>query len=199
MAKGLKVGDAVTVRKEIRLAQKSEAYQAGLKRLKPGLIGKVVDVAQGRSVVVDFEGRHVTLASQRLDKSTVSDKKVTEASAGSSGRGKRGQRGPRASKVKVAPSTNTTAFIPDEHTLIDYANPQFITSVANKLLTTSGLEPDPETVVMQIKLSDLPDGIRQQVRSLMHAKLALPPQMASAATSGATTGRRRGRPPKNQS
>jgi hypothetical protein len=199
MAKGLKVGDAVTVRKEMRLAQKSEAYKAGLKRLKPGLIGKVVDVAQGRSVVVDFEGRHVTLASQRLDKSTVSGKSATEASVGSSGRGKSGPRGPRTSKASVATTATTSAFIPDEHNLIDYANPQFITTVANKLLTTSGLEPDPETVVMQIKLSDLPIGIREQVRSLMHAKLALPPQMASAVTSGATTGRRRGRPPKKQS
>jgi hypothetical protein len=196
MAKGLKVGDTVTVRKEMRLAQKSEAYQAGLKRLKPGIVGKVVDVAQGRSVIVDFDGKHVTLASQRLDKSTVSAKTSSEA-AGAPRRGRGGPRGPRATRTMATPTT--MGPIPNEHSLIDYTSPQFITSVANKLLTTSGLEPDPETVVMQIKLSDLPAGIREQVRSLMHAKLALPPQMVSAATSGATTGRRRGRPPKKQS
>jgi hypothetical protein len=192
MAKGLKVGDAVTVRKEMRLAQKSEAFKAGLKRLKPGLIGKVVDVAQGRSVVVDFEGKRVTLASQRLDKSAASEK---------SG-GKGGKRGPRATAATTATpgTTSSTVPIPDERSLIDYNNPQFITTVANKLLTTSGLEPDPETVVMQIKLSDLPVGIREQVRSLMHAKLALPPQMAqlSSAGTGIGTPRRRGRPPKKQ-
>jgi hypothetical protein len=199
MAKGLKVGDMVTVRKAMSLAQKSEAYQAGLKRLKPGIVGKVVDTAQGRSVVVDFEGRHVTLASQRLEKATESSQKTTDAGTAKSGGGKKGQRGPRTGKARVAASATATTVIPDERSLIDYANPQFITSVANKLLTTSGLEPDPETVVMQIKLSDLPVGIREQVRSLMHAKLALPPEMASAATAGSSTGRRRGRPPKKQS
>jgi hypothetical protein len=199
MAKGLKIGDMVTVRKAMHLTQKSEAYQAGLKRLKPGIVGKVVDVAQGRSVVVEFEGRHVTLASQRLEKATASAQKATEANEESSKSGKKGPRGPRTGKARVAAPTTATTAIPDERSLIDYSNPQFITSVANKLLTTSGLEPDPDTVVMQIKLSDLPTGIREQVRSLMHAKLALPPQMASAVTAGSSTGRRRGRPPKKQS
>src|SRR5437764_14700676 len=68
MAKGLKVGDAVTVREEMRLPRKSEVYQQGLKRLKRGEIGHVVATADGRSVMVEFGGKQVKLASQRLER-----------------------------------------------------------------------------------------------------------------------------------
>ncbi len=68
MAKGLRIGDAVTVRTERRLPRNDPAYRQGLKRLRPGEFGQVVGAAEGRSVVVEFDGKRVTLSSQRLDR-----------------------------------------------------------------------------------------------------------------------------------
>ncbi len=175
MAKGLKVGDAVSVRKEFRLPRKDPAYKAGLKRLKPGDIGKIVaNVEGGRSVIVDFGGKQVTLASQRLD---YAPKPAEAAAAEEKPRG-------RAASAGAAPGA--------EPNLIDYVNtndPQFIRGVANKLLRAGD---DPEAVIVQIRLSDLPTRIQQEVKGLMAKKLDLGPEKPAAASRGA----RRGRKPK---
>src|SRR5437868_2440055 len=81
MAKGLKVGDAVTVREEMRIPRKWEVYQQGLKRLKRGEVGHVVATADGRSVMVEFGGKQVKLASQRLERVAAPEAAATETSA----------------------------------------------------------------------------------------------------------------------
>jgi hypothetical protein len=174
MAKGLKLGDAVTVREEMRMPRKSDAYKQGLKRLKPGEIGRIVELAEGRSVVVEFAGgKRVKLASQRLDRaeSPSTDTEVNgkrQASAGSTGK-------------------SIT-----EANLIDYNNPNLITTVANRLLLSGGLQADSDAVIVQIKLSELPTSVQKQVKALMRAKLDLSPQAQLGAKP-----KRRGRKPKN--
>jgi hypothetical protein len=164
MAQGLKIGDIVTVRKEIRLKRVDPAYKRGLKRLKPGQVGEVIDRAEGRSVVVEFNGTPVTLASQRFELANPPASPKPE-NAG------------EAPSDQVEPSAPTARGIPDEFKLFDYNNPDFITAVANKLLMMGGLEPDPDMVVVQIRLSDLPAQIRKHAQALMRDKLALGPQV----------------------
>jgi hypothetical protein len=171
MAKGLKIGDAVTVREEMRLRRKDPAYAQGLKRLRPGDLGQVVDAAEGRSVVVEFDGKRVVLASQRLER--VQPPAPEPAEGGERGAAEAGGR---------------------ESDLIHYVNtsdPHFITGVANRLLV-SGSSGD-EAVVVQIRLADLPRRVQQQVRALMNAKLALGPQLPA----GGRKIVRRGRKPKS--
>ncbi len=181
MAKGLKVGDAVTVRKGLRLPRKDPAYKAGLRRLKPGDIGRIVANAEGRSVVVDFDGKRVTLASQRLDFA----KSPAETAAPEKTRSK------SAGAEIPAPATSART----EPNLIDYVNtndPQFIRGVANKLLRVGD---DPEAVIVQLRLSDLPSGVQHAVRNLIDKKLDLGPQQP--VEPAAPRGARRGRKPKN--
>ncbi len=181
MAKGLKVGDTVTVRKELRLPRKDPAYKAGLKRLRPGEIGRIVANAEGRSVVVEFEGKQVTLASQRLD--------YVKQAAGVAAPVK--PRGKPAHEEEMAPAGTARP----EPNLIDYVNtndPQFIRGVANKLLRVGD---DPEAVIVQIRLTDLPARVQDEVRGLIAKKLDLGPQLP--VTPSAPRGARRGRKPKN--
>jgi hypothetical protein len=173
MAKGLKIGDAVTVREEMRLRRKDPAYVQGLKRLRPGDIGQVVDAAEGRSVVVEFAGKRVTLASQRLDRA----QPPAAPEPVESGKGSGADAGGRESDLIRYVNTN---------------DPQFITGVANKLLVSGGGD---EAVVVQIRLADLPRQVQRQVRSLMDAKLALGPQGRLPAAGRKTV--RRGRKPRN--
>jgi hypothetical protein len=185
MAKGLKVGDAVTVRKNMRLRRKDPAYQQGLKSIKSGEVGHVVSIGddRSRSVVVEFKGVPVKLASQRLDRTTPPVVTGTEVSdAGQPAQGRRGRRRAAA-----------------ELGLLNYNNPDFIAEVANRLLMAGGVEPSPETVVVQIKLSDLPVQVQQQVKSLMRAKLDLgrQPRAPRRAAAQAKPRGRRGRKPKN--
>ncbi len=180
MAKGLKLGDLVTVREEMRMPRKSEVYQQGLKRLKPGDVGQIVDTVAGqRSVVVEFTGgKRVKLASQRL-----------ERAAPSAGDGESNGKDIHSADSEGQQTTHEGA------NLIDYKNPNLITTVANRLLLSGGLQPDSDAVVVQIKLSDLPGEVQRQVKSLMHEKLALGPQAQRGA---GQQPRRRGRKPKNQ-
>lgn len=198
MAKGLKVGDAVTVRKEMRLRRKDPAYQQGLKRLRPGEIGHIVDMADGRSVIAEFKGTQVTLASQRLDRAEppVVEVAATEAAPVSangdaSAKPTGAKRGPRGRRPANA---NSAA--------INYENPDFIAEVANRLLLSGGLASDPETIVVQVKLSDLPQKVQSQVQNLMRAKLDLgrtpAPVAAGVAGADGAPRPRRGRRPKVQ-
>jgi len=177
MAKGLKLGDAVTVREEMRMPRKSEVYKQGLKRIKPGEIGRIVELAEGRSVVVEFAGgKRVKLASQRLER-------AAPPSADAELNGKR------------AASAGATGKSVTEANLIDYNNPNLITTVANRLLLSGGLQADSDAVVVQIKLSELPAAVQKQVKALMRAKLDLSPQ---AQRGTGPRPKRRGRKPKNQ-
>jgi len=167
MAKGLKVGDAVTVREEMRLPRKTEAYQQGLKRLKPGDIGKIVSAVEGsRSVVVDFGGKNVPLASQRLNRAE--EQKSAPAQAAE------GEEKPRRGRRKVQDS-GAAQPQSDRTGLIDYTSPKFLQVAANALLRSSADGAEAETVVVQVKLSDLPNDVQQKIQALMQAKLDLAP------------------------
>src|SRR5437764_15484854 len=114
MAKGLKSGDVVTVHKELRLPRKSEPYQQGLKRIKPGDMGKVVGEADGRSVLVEFNGVKLPLASQRLDKAP----QPTNGDAPRRGRRSKAESGDAGSSAPAATADRTG--------LIDFSNPKFL-------------------------------------------------------------------------
>ncbi len=184
MAKGLKPGDAVTVRKPMSVSRKSEAYQQGLKRLRPGQIGKIVEmVEKARSVIVDFDGKQVKLASQRLERPSTPASVEREGAPEGARRGRRKQVAGAAGAQQIA----------EDASLIDYKNPNLVKTVANKLLTSGGLQAGSEAVVVQIKLSDLPEELQQQVKNLLNAKLALGPR---SDTASGQQPKRRGRKPK---
>jgi hypothetical protein len=189
MAKGLKVGDLVVVREEIRLPRKSEVYQNGLKRLRTTDIGKIVSAVEGsRSVVVDFGGKQISLASQRLNRAEEQKAAPAQAEAGEAPR-----RGRRKSQDSGQAQSDRTG-------LIDYSSPKFLTVAANALLR-SGEAADPETVVVQVKLADLPNDVQKKIQSLMQAKLELAPQAGASRNGGSEQPARksnRGRKPKQK-
>ena len=67
MAKGLKIGDIVTVRKEQPVPKGEAAYQAGLTTVMPGQRGRIVNAASGRGFIVEFDSHTVVLSAQALD------------------------------------------------------------------------------------------------------------------------------------
>ena len=67
MAKGLKIGDIVTVRKKQPVPKDEAAYQAGLTSVMPGRRGRIVKATSGRGFVVEFDSHEVVLSSQALD------------------------------------------------------------------------------------------------------------------------------------
>ncbi len=189
MAKKLSVGEIVTVRKDFWLKHDSDGYQHGIRRLRAGEIGRIVEMGNGRSVVVDFDGKRATLSSQRFDRYTPPAEPQPE------------------SEPESAPE------LPPPSEPINYYHPPFIKMVANNLLRTGSLEAGSDTVVLEIKLADLPEQVQEQVRALIQAKLDLGPaglpaaskprrtRRAKAATSAKKskpTNGRRGRPPKKQ-
>ncbi len=68
MAQGLKVGEAVSLIKVMRVGKKDPAYAQGLKQLNAGQMGHVVEISSGRSVVIEFNGKRITLPSRRLQR-----------------------------------------------------------------------------------------------------------------------------------
>lgn len=181
MAKGLKSGDTVSVTKIFKFKRASDIYQNGLHRVQPGDVGKVVDAAAGRSVLVSFKGQQFTISSQRLQRITATEPKRRGRKPGSTNK-------PKAAAVS-APAQKDLGDV----AFVNYNDAQFVRKVANTLLLQSGAQTDPEAVVVQIKLSELPQPVQAQIRELMQAKLALGPQVTVVQP------KRRGRPPRNQS
>ena len=182
MAKGLKAGDTVSVTKIFKFKRASAIYKNGLHRVQPGDVGKVVDAASGRSVLVDFGGQEFTISSQRLQRVTVPEPRRRGRKPGSTNKPK----APEAT-AKVLPKQDL-----GDVAFVNYNDTHFVTKVANTLLMHGGAQDDPDAVVVQIKLSELPQPVQSQIRNLMQAKLALGPQPAAQP-------KRRGRPPKNKS
>ncbi len=183
MAKGLKPGDTVSVAKAYKFSRASDVYKSGLHRVQPGDMGKVIDAATGRSVLVNFQGQEFTISSQRLQRVIVPEPKRRGRRPGSTNK-------PKAPEMTVNASPATDQ---GDVAFVNYNDSQFVTRVANTLLIHGGAQNDPDAVVVQIKLSELPQPVQNQIRDLMQAKLALGPQAP------AQQPRRRGRPPKNQS
>jgi len=189
MAKKLSVGELVTIRKTFWLKHDSDGYKNGLRRLRAGDTGRIVDIGDGRSVVVDFDGKQATLSTQRLERYTPPAEPKPEPAP--------------ESTPEAAPKAPPAAPEP-----IDYYHPPFIKMVANNLLRNGGLEAEPDALVVAIKLADLPEQVQDQVRALIQAKLDLGPVGAPAAkprrtrrakpASAKPTGRPRGRPRKQK-
>jgi hypothetical protein len=182
MAKGLKSGDTVSVTKTYKFKRASDIYKSGLHRVQPGDVGKVVDAAKGRSVMVDFKGQQFPIASQRLQRVEPPPEPR-----------RRGRRPGSTNKAKAAVETAPAQQEMGDIAFVNYNDAQFVRKVANTLLMHGAAQTDPEAVVVQIKLSELPQPVQAQIRELMQAKLALGLQQPSAQP------KRRGRPPKNQS
>src|SRR4051794_12238383 len=68
MARELKPGEQVKVKKTFRPKRNSDAYQQGLTSVNPGEVGEVVGNAEGRSVVVNFKGIDVAITKQSLER-----------------------------------------------------------------------------------------------------------------------------------
>jgi hypothetical protein len=172
MARGLKSGDSVKVRKLIEFSKTSPERKNGLEKLEPGTLGKVVGAAQGRSVVVEFGDKRTVLSSQSLEQV---------------------KRGPGRSRRKNGAETGdkaASAQKPSAQTSYHYNSPHFMKTFANKLLLKGGLTADPKMVV-EISLAELPTEVQKEIRALMQAKLDLD----QAATPQAKP-RGPGRPPK---
>lgn len=173
MAKALKVGDQVTVKKPIEFARRSPERSGGLKGIQPGDLGTVMSLTDGRSANVEFGGVQTLISTQKLDRAA-------------------------DSSMVSGPASSTD--------MINYGSRQFIREVANKLLVSGDAE-NQQSVSIEIKLSELPADIQNQIRTLIRAKLDLDaPAAASrksdskvrskAAAAAATKPRgKRGRPP----
>jgi hypothetical protein len=185
MAKGLRIGDAVTVRTERRLPRNDPAYKQGLKRLRPGEMGQVVGAAEGRSVVVEFDGKRVTLSSQSLDK-------VVRPPAAEAPEADRTQATTEPQRAPAERSAEAAAPAADLIPYVNTSNPGFVTTVANTLLSGGD---DPDRLVVELRLRDLPARVQKQIRALMQAKLALGPQAASQSSAVKPKTGRRGRQP----
>ena len=64
----MKAEETVTVGKDIQFESNTPEYKNGLRSIKTGDIGTVVNAATRRSVVVEFGGKRTTLGSQRLER-----------------------------------------------------------------------------------------------------------------------------------
>ncbi len=171
MAKELKPGEPVTVKRELHLSRKSEAYQHGLKRVKPGEVGEVVGPAAGRALTVKFHGIETVVSKLRLARpeEVAAHKEKTAARKPS-----------QATAVKAAASPDA---LPQPPVQVKAALPQevedgalhLLNAVANKLLLKGSTRVEPDGVV-ELSLHDLPADVRARLQALIDAKLAFNPK-----------------------
>ena len=172
MAKGLKAGDSVAVSKPLKFKKTSAEFKNGLKSLELGQIGQVVDSARGRSVIVEFEGKRATISSQRLKKMQTGEaprrrgRRTAIANPANSA-------SPAQPESYRAPALGVTSIGQPSSELFNYSSPKFAASIANKLLLSGGLKDDNASVVVEIRLSELPAEVRERIQALMQAKLSL--------------------------
>lgn len=170
MAKGLQVGDIVKANRMI----KDEA--TGKPAIEPGRSGQVVKAGAGHSMIVDFDGLQLRVSTQRLD--------LVEKPKGKRGRPKGSPKQPAAPTKQNAPSNPATD-------LLNLSNPQIMAQIANKLLMSGGVDAAPDTVVIEMRLADLPDNIQRDIKQLIERKLSLSLEDVQP--------RKAGRPKKNNS
>jgi len=175
MAKGLTIGSLVTVLEEFDVSPKEPAFGQGLKKIKPGRVGRIVESAGGRSFVVDFGGKRVPISSQRLtaataemiapkrQRPTVQHPVMSESETQST----------TLEGIEERETTTEPESIP-EGTLLDFLNyddPGFTRIVANMLLMNGNL---PDTVLLkELRFVDLPEAVQKEIQRLVRAKLAL--------------------------
>ncbi len=172
MAKDLKPGEPITVNRELHLSRKSDAYQRGLKRVKPGDIGEVVGPAAGRALTVKFNGIDTVVSKQSLirpgeppaQKAKPAARKPVPAKAA-----KATIPAPDAAPRATAPVKASPALDFEESAL------HLLNAVANKLLLKGGTRVEPDGVV-ELSLHDLPADVRERLQALIDAKLAFHPK-----------------------
>jgi hypothetical protein len=170
MAKGLKLGDKVSMREDYKVPAKEPAFTQGLILIKKGTLGRIVEEAGERSFVVEFEGGRVTLSSQRLDEDRSKKRLSLKRNVT--------KRGPRAKVAPVEPAATpepvSTPEVHHEVTFLDFVdvnNTDFLRLIANMLLMSGN---SPNTVLLQeLRFSDLPHEVQDQAQRLVRAKLAL--------------------------
>ena len=171
MAKELKPGEQVTVNREVHVSRKSEAYQHGLKRVKPGDVGEVVGPAEGRALTVKFNGIETVVSKLSLARPGEGAAHKEKAAA---------RKRPQAKAVKAAASLDA---MPQPPVQVKAAPPQdvedgalhLLNAVANKLLLKGSTRVEPDGVV-ELALHDLPADVRARLQALIDAKLAFNPK-----------------------
>ena len=218
MAQALKAGETVTVSKDVEFGPNTPEYKNGLRSIKAGDIGMVVDAATGRSVIVEFGGKRTTIGSQRLERSAAPIQAPVNASVARSA--KMPESAAPAVRKRVAkpatakPQTAENAPVPTSRKKASDANianvptvaegnkegneegsTELVATLANSVLLSGGLKSAQDTV-LQIRLSELPRKLQARITELVQAKLDLGTKKSSTpiTESGATTpgkGRRR--------
>src|SRR5579859_7592523 len=185
MAQGLKVGEKVRVTKTMDVSRTDPAYKQGLKRLMAGKVGQVVATGPGHaSITVEFDGKQVSLPSRRLDRVQAGEEEApTQESASVVPENGAGQTGEPAGSVSG----------PNIYAAMNFKDPGFLTAVANMLLMSGN---NPDTLLVQLRLRDLPSETQAQVEGLVRAKLALGPELGKTGGIVERVPKRRGRPPK---
>ncbi len=136
MAKGLKIGDIVTVRKAQPVPKDEAAYQAGLTKVMPGQRGRIVKTTDGRGFIVDFDSHQVVLSAWALDILPEPPVKAVTLKVAKSGKKA------TAKAVKVAPKEVASAAVPDTNSK---SNPAVVsTSIAAQDVLTE--EPTQQTI-----------------------------------------------------
>ncbi len=171
MATELKPGEQVTVNRELHINRTSEAYQHGLKRVKPGDLGEVVGPAEGRALTVKFNGIDTVVSKLRLTrpgqlpapKAKPAARKPAHAKAAKAS-ATRGAAPQATAPVKASPAQD-----------FEDGALHLLNAVANKLLLKGGSRVEQDGVV-ELSLRDLPADVRGRLQALIDAKLAFNPK-----------------------
>ena len=111
MAKGLKIGDIVTVRKKQPVPKDEAAYQAGLTMVMPGQRGRIVKAANGRGFIIEFDSHELVLSAQALDILPDPPAKVVPIKVAKSGK-------KAAAKVVTVKPQTTSAAVSDTNSSV---------------------------------------------------------------------------------
>lgn len=136
MAKGLKIGDIVTVRKEQPIPKDEAAYQAGLTTVMPGRRGRIVKATSGRGFVVEFDSHQVVLSSQALDILPEPPAKAVKAKVV-----KQGKKA-AAKAVAVTPHEATSVAVSDANSIVSAG----VVSTSNVAQDVEVEEPAQQTI-----------------------------------------------------
>lgn len=187
MAQSLKAGEKVTVSKDVSFEPNSPEYKNGLRTIKVGEIGTVVDAATGRSLVVEFGGKRITIGSQRLERVTTPTKApaattavptvkpTVNTQAANSAKSPQAAVSKPVSKQAAAdkePAVKSVTLPPASPSPEEEGNTELVATLANSVLLSGGLK-SPRDTVLQIRLTDLPRKLQARITELVQAKLDL--------------------------
>ena len=215
MVQALKAGETVTVSKDVQFGPNTPEYKNGLRSIKAGDIGTVVDAATGRSVIVEFGGKRTTIGSQRLERSAAPIQAPVNAPVATSAKMPESAAPAvrkRAAKPATAkPQTAENPPVPTSRKKVgddnianvptvaegnressekgnEEGSTELVATLANSVLLSGGLKSAQDTV-LQIRLSELPHKLQALITELVQAKLELGTKKSStsATESGTAT------------